>query len=111
MPNGFNPVRIENSIVNHPFISTTITTKPFLQPFITILKLREKCFTTIRKHCFSTCEFPRYLFTLCPGMSSRNPMPPNSTVDNVVQGNGFIELSPFSLKFLPQPIILPVILT
>ena len=93
--------------MNHPFISVT---KPFLQPFITILKLGEKCFTTRRKGCFSTFDHVSYLSSLFERMVSRNHIISDPTANNVVHGNGSIVLSPFFLKFLPQLIIFPVIL-
>ena len=95
--------------MNHPFIITTITTKPFLQPFITIRKLREKCFTTSREFRFSTFDHVCYLSSLFERMGSRNHITSDPTVNNMVQGNGSIVLSPFSLKFLPQLVILSVI--
>ena len=101
---------MENNVINHPFIITTITTKPFLQPFITILKLREKCFTTRRESRFSTFDHVCYPSLLFKRMHPENLPIFDLTVNNMVQGNGFIVLSPFFLKFLPQLIIFPVIL-
>ena len=96
--------------MNHPFIITTITTKPFSKPFITIRKLREKCFTTRREFCFSIFDHVCYFSSLFERMVSRNHIISDPTANNVVHGNGSIVLSPFFLKFLPQFIIFPVIL-
>ena len=93
--------------MNHPFL---IIAQPFPKAFITILKLREKCFTTRWEFCFFICEFLCYVFTLCPGMSTINFTFLYPTINNVIQGNGSIVLAPFSLKFLLQLIIFPVVL-